>query len=66
MRPALAGVPVQLQQQSGAAWSTLATGATDGIGAFAFAQALPAGTYRVRCAPGHGLAPGVSAPVAVQ
>ena len=32
MRPALAGAPVQLQQQAGTAWSTLATGVTDASG----------------------------------
>jgi hypothetical protein len=65
MRPALAGATVQLQQQAGTAWSTLATGVTDAAGAFSFAQALATGTYRVRCVPGHGLAPGLSAPIAV-
>jgi SpoIID/LytB domain protein len=65
MRPALAGAAVQLQQQSGAAWTTLATGVTDTAGGWSFAQALTTGTYRVRCAPGHGLAPGLSAPIAV-
>jgi SpoIID/LytB domain protein len=65
MRPALAGAAVQLQQQSGATWTTLATGVTDAAGAWSFAQTLTTGTYRVRCAPGHGLAPGLSAPIAV-
>jgi stage II sporulation protein D len=65
IRPALSGAPVQLQQQSGTVWSTLATGATDAGGAFSFAQVLATGTYRVRCVPGHGLAAGLSAPIAV-
>jgi stage II sporulation protein D len=65
MRPALAGAAVQLQQQSGPTWTTLATGVTDAAGAWSFAQTLTTGTYRVRCAPGHGLAPGLSAPIAV-
>jgi hypothetical protein len=56
---------VQLQQQSGATWTTLSTGVTDAVGAWSFAQALTTGTYRVRCAPGHGLSPGLSAPIAV-
>jgi len=65
VRPAIGGVAVQLQQQSGADWTTLATGLTDATGAWTFPQALAAGTYRVRCAPGHGLAAGVSASIAV-
>jgi stage II sporulation protein D len=65
IRPVLAGAAVQLQQQSGATWTTLSTGVTDAVGAWSFAQALTTGTYRVRCAPGHGLAPGLSAPIAV-
>jgi stage II sporulation protein D len=65
VRPAIGGAAVQLQQQSGADWTTLATGLTDATGAWTFPQALAAGTYRVRCAPGHGLAAGVSASIAV-
>jgi hypothetical protein len=56
---------VQLQQQSGTVWSTLASSATDAGGAFSFAQVLATGTYRIRCVPGHGLAAGLSAPIAV-
>jgi hypothetical protein len=38
------------------------TSATTGSGGvFTIAQRLPAGTYRVLCAPGHGLSPGASA-----
>ncbi len=65
MRPALAGAAVQLQEQSGLGWATLATGVTDASGAWSFPQALAPGSYRVRCAPGHGLAAGVSATIAV-
>jgi stage II sporulation protein D len=66
IRPAVAGA-VQLQRQDAAtaAWTTLATGTTDATGAFRIAAALTAGTYRVRAAPGHGLAPGLSAPFQV-
>ena len=59
-RPAVAGAPVQLQQQSGTAWTTVSSTTTDTAGAYTFAGALQSGTYRVRCAPGHGLAPGLS------
>jgi hypothetical protein len=41
------------------------TGVTDAGGGFSFVQSLATGTYRVRCVPGHGLAPGLSAPIAV-
>jgi hypothetical protein len=63
VRPALAGASVQLQRQSGASWTTVATGTTDGGGGFAVAAQLAPGSYRVRCAPGHGLSPGVSQPI---
>jgi hypothetical protein len=63
VRPALAGASVQLQRQSGASWTTVATGTTDVAGAFAVAAQLSPGSYRVRCAPGHGLSPGVSQPI---
>jgi stage II sporulation protein D len=59
-RPAVAGAPVQLQQQGGTAWTTVSSTTTDTAGAYTFAGALQSGTYRVRCAPGHGLAPGLS------
>jgi stage II sporulation protein D len=64
--PALAGAPVQLQLQDGGAWTIVASSTTDASGSFALAAALPPGSYRVRTVPGHGLAPGVSLPLAVQ
>jgi stage II sporulation protein D len=63
VRPVLAGTAVQLQRQSGASWTTVATATTDVAGAFAVAAQLSPGSYRVRCAPGHGLSPGVSQPI---
>jgi len=63
VRPALAGASVQLQRQSGANWTTVATATLDGTGTFAVAAQLSPGSYRVRCAPGHGLSPGVSLPI---
>jgi SpoIID/LytB domain protein len=63
VRPALAGAAVQLQRQSGTSWTTVATGTTDGAGSFAVSAQLSPGSYRVRCAPGHGLLPGVSQPI---
>ena len=63
VRPAVAGAAVQLQRQSGASWTTVATGTTDVAGAFSVAAQLSPGSYRVRCAPGHGLSPGVSQPI---
>jgi stage II sporulation protein D len=63
VKPALAGAAVQLQRQDGTGWTTVATGTTDGAGGFAVAAQLAPGSYRVRCAPGHGLSPGVSQPI---
>jgi stage II sporulation protein D len=65
VRPALAGAAVQLQRQSGASWSTVATATTDPSGSFAVATSLAPGSYRVRFAPGRGLSPGVSPMLAV-
>jgi stage II sporulation protein D len=66
IKPVVAGAAVQLQQQAGAAWTTVASTVTDGSGAWSAAGPLQPGTYRVRCAPGHGLTPGVSATLLVQ
>jgi len=63
VRPPLPGAAVQLQRQDGSGWTTVATGTTDVSGAFAVAAQLSPGSYRVRCAPGHGLSPGVSPPI---
>jgi stage II sporulation protein D len=63
VKPALAGASVQLQRQDGVGWKTVASGTTDGGGSFAVTAQLAPGAYRVRCAPGHGLSPGVSQPL---
>lgn len=63
VRPALVGTAVEVQRQSGASWTTVATGTTDVAGSFAVTAQLSPGSYRVRCAPGHGLSPGVSQPI---
>ena len=60
IRPALVDANVQLQQQTSGKWTTIASGVTAAGGAWSFAQPLGAGTYRVRCAPGHNLAVGLS------
>jgi stage II sporulation protein D len=65
IRPAIAGAAVQVQRQDGTLWTTVATTTTDLAGAFTVVQELEPGVYRVRCAPGHGLAPGVSPPLQV-
>jgi stage II sporulation protein D len=65
-KPPLAGAAVQLQRQDGLAWTTMGSTETDAAGAWTFTAPLPPGTYRVRCAPGHGLAPGLSAPIRVE
>lgn len=63
-KPAVAAAPVQLQWSADAAtgWQTVASSTTDDTGAFSLGAASPetAGGYRVRVAPGHGLAPGLS------
>ena len=63
--PALPNAAVQLQWSADGttAWQTLATAATDATGAFSVSATPQAGTYRVRVAPGRGLAPGLSKPV---
>ena len=66
IRPVLAGATVVLQQQSGTVWTTVASTVADPTGTWSFTGALPAGAYRVRCAPGQGLAAGVSATLLVQ
>jgi stage II sporulation protein D len=67
LRPASPGAPVQLQSKGGAAtWTTVATATADAASAWSFPGALAAGVYRVRAAPGHGIAAGVSAPFTVQ
>jgi hypothetical protein len=63
VKPPLSGAAVQLQRQDGAGWTTVATGTTDVSGSFAVSIALSPGSYRIRCAPGHGLSPGVSPPI---
>ena len=63
--PALAGAAVELQLQSGTTWTTVSSTVTGTGGTWSFAGTLQPGTYRVRCAPGGGLAPGLSPPVVV-
>jgi stage II sporulation protein D len=63
--PMVAGAAVELQLQSGATWATVSSTVTAPDGTWSFAGPLQAGTYRVRCAPGGGLAAGLSLPVVV-
>ena len=66
VQPVLVAAAVELQQQNGSAWTTVSTTTTDGAGSWSFTGTLAPGTYRVRCAPGHGLAPGLSATLVLQ
>jgi stage II sporulation protein D len=67
LRPLAPGAPVQLQQrQDDGTWTTVNATTADSSSAWSFAATLAAGTYRVRAAPGHGVAVGVSAPFTVQ
>ena len=67
LRPVAPAAPVQLQQkQDDGTWATLDSASTDDSSAWSFTAQLAAGTYRVRAAPGHGVAAGLSAPFTVQ
>jgi stage II sporulation protein D len=63
-KPVVSAAPVQLQWSADSAtgWQTVASSATDTTGAFSISAPSPetVGGYRVRVAPGHGLAAGVS------
>jgi stage II sporulation protein D len=59
-KPALPSAAVQLQRANGAGWTTVSSTVTDGTGAFAFEGPIASGRYRIRCAPGGGLQPGLS------
>jgi stage II sporulation protein D len=65
VRPAAAGAAVQLQRSAGTGWTTVSSTVTDSTGAFTFGGPLAPGDYRVRCAPGGGLQPGLSTAVTV-
>jgi stage II sporulation protein D len=65
VRPAVAGKQVQLQQQLGTRWKTVATADVDAAGAFSAAPLGP-GTFRARYAPGAGLVAGASAPTVIR
>ncbi|HST18342.1 MAG TPA: SpoIID/LytB domain-containing protein, partial [Gaiellaceae bacterium] len=60
LRPASAGA-VQLQRGGSGAWTTVSSTLADAAGAFSFGGPLAPGDYRARCAPGAGIAPGLSA-----
>jgi stage II sporulation protein D len=64
VHPLLSGATVLLQRQSGSTWTTVSTASLDLAGGYSFVG-VAAGTYRIRCAPGQGLAPGVSAQLVV-
>jgi len=55
---------VQLQR-GGGTWTTVSSTVADAAGAFSFGGPLAPGSYRSRCAPGGGIAPGLSAEVTV-
>ncbi len=64
-KPAGASAAVQLQRSDGTAWTTVSSTVTDAAGAFTFGGPLAPGDYRIRCAPGGGLQPGLSTVVTV-
>jgi stage II sporulation protein D len=59
------GAPLFLDRKVGRGWITVATATVPADGTFAFRPPLPPGTYRVRCRPGHGIAPGASSVLSV-
>jgi stage II sporulation protein D len=63
-KPAVAAAAVQLQWSADGltGWQTVGSSVTDGAGSFTLSAPSPesAGAYRVRVAPGHGLAAGLS------
>jgi stage II sporulation protein D len=63
-KPVVAFAPVELQWSADGAtgWETVASATTDDAGAFNLGAPAPetTGAYRVRVAPGHGLAAGLS------
>jgi hypothetical protein len=65
-KPVVANAAAQLQWSADGltAWETVATSTTDTAGAFALTSPATetTGAYRVRVAPGRGLAPGLSKP----
>lgn len=66
VRPVDPGIFVELQQQQAdGSWSTRSSTTTDGSSSWSFTGALAPGRYRVRATPGGGVAPGLSAPLAV-
>ncbi|HEV8462802.1 MAG TPA: SpoIID/LytB domain-containing protein [Gaiellaceae bacterium] len=64
VHPLVSEATVSLQRHSGPAWTTVSTAPIDLAGGYSFVG-VAAGTYRIRCAPGQGLAAGVSAPLVV-
>jgi hypothetical protein len=56
-------VQLQWSADGTTGWQTLAAATTDANGAFSLSASQQSGTYRVRVAPGRGLAPGLSKPV---
>ncbi len=64
-RPVVPAAAAVLQRRDGSTWTTLSSTLVDAAGGFSFGGTLAAGTYRVRVAPGHGLAAGLSAPLDV-
>lgn len=65
-KPAVANAAAQLQWSADGltGWQTVTTTTTDAAGAFSLGAPAPqaTGAYRVRVAPGHGLAAGLSKP----
>ncbi len=59
-KPSTPSAAVQLQRSDGTGWTTVSSTVSDAAGAFSFGGPLAPGDYRIRCAPGGGLQPGLS------
>lgn len=65
VKPALEGIEVEVQRQSGTTWKTVARAGLSADGTFQAALTLSPGMYRARVAPGRGFVAGSSAPLRV-
>jgi hypothetical protein len=65
VRPAFAGVSVQIQRLDGTTWARVARTELAAGGRFEAHVQLAAGLYRARVAPRHGFVPGTSPPLKV-
>jgi hypothetical protein len=67
VRPAMADVPVRIQQLTPSGrWTTVLRATQSKTGRFVFSPPFLHGVYRARIVPGHGWSSGISARVTVE